>query len=198
MSGELLSVTKREDDFLLAGEACYDWEFQKYNFSYFRSRSVTHKAVSRYMQPFVPMATAVSGFDDRDMINQCLLCRYVVSYEPYYFKGWPHDFPGTVSYGEKMDALRRELREYLWDGEYRDTCGASVTVKGGGKAVYSLFQHKDGSSALVLCNYTGGDMTLLPSLEQGQLTRWRLVDGETWQPFHGKITLPPHSAAVAL
>jgi len=26
--------------------------------------------------------TAVTGFDDRDMVNQCLLYRYVMSYEP--------------------------------------------------------------------------------------------------------------------
>ena len=199
LAGELLSVQKKGDDFLLAGEACYDWEFQKYMFSYFRSRNVAHKPVSRYMQPFVPMATAVSGFDDRDMINQCLMCRYVISYEPYYFKGWPHDFPETVTYGEKMDELRKELRDYLWDGEYRDTCGATVTVKGGGShANFARFQRQDGDSALVVCNYGGGEVTLLPALEKGQLTRYRLVDDDTWHTFGGEITLPAHSAAVVL
>ena len=31
--------------------------------------------------------TAVTGFNDRNMVNQCLMYRYIISYEPYNFKG---------------------------------------------------------------------------------------------------------------
>jgi hypothetical protein len=49
--------------------------------------------------------TAVAGFDDRNMINQCLLYRYIISYEPNNFKGRLTDYPDTVAYSQKMDAL---------------------------------------------------------------------------------------------
>ena len=75
--------------------------------------------------------TAISGFNDRNMVNQCLLCRYIMSYEPYHFKGHLDDFPLTMDYGKRMDALRLELRDYFWDGEYRDTVGARVTNAAG-------------------------------------------------------------------
>ena len=39
--------------------------------------------------------TAVTGFNDRNMINQCLLYHYVISYEPYNFKGRLDDYPLT-------------------------------------------------------------------------------------------------------
>ena len=42
-----------------------------------------------------------------------------MSYEPYNFKGHLDDFPLTMDYGKKMDALRCELRDYFWDGEFR-------------------------------------------------------------------------------
>ena len=73
--------------------------------------------------------TAVTGFNDRNMINQCLLYRYIISYEPYNFKGRLDDYPLTMAYGKQMDALRTELRDYFWDGEFRDRMGASVRTE---------------------------------------------------------------------
>ena len=40
--------------------------------------------------------TAVTGFNDRNMINQCLMYRYIISYEPYNFKGRLDDYPLTA------------------------------------------------------------------------------------------------------
>jgi len=119
-------------DFLFAGEACYDWEMEAYHLSYHRSESKEHIPLSRYMLPDGLFMTAVTGFDDRNMVNQCLLYRYIISYEPYNFKGMPEDYPLTLAYGKQMDALRTELREYFWDGEFRDTVGATVLARPGG------------------------------------------------------------------
>ncbi|MBN2583374.1 MAG: hypothetical protein JXL80_09910, partial [Planctomycetes bacterium] len=117
-------------DFLVAGEACYDWEFEAYQLSYFRTWNARHVPLWRYLLPEAQIMTAVCGFNDRNMINQCLLYRYVMSYEPFNFKGLPDDFPQTIEYGKRMDTLRTELRDWFWDGEFRDTLGASVAVNG--------------------------------------------------------------------
>ena len=41
--------------------------------------------------------------------------------------------------GKRMDALRTELREYFWDGEFRDKVGATVTADGKPHHPYSVF-----------------------------------------------------------
>ena len=82
-------------DFLFSGEACYDWEMEAYQLSYHRSENKQHIPLSRYMLPQAQFMTAVTGFNDRNMINQCLMYRYMISYEPYNFKGRLDDYPLT-------------------------------------------------------------------------------------------------------
>ena len=151
------------------------------------------------MRPHAQLMTAVSGFNDRNMINQCLMYRYVISYEPYNFKGWLHDYPDTVAYGSKMDALRTEYREYLWDGEFRDTCGAKVvTLAGQAHHPYSRFEAGDGASALIICNYEDVSTCVTAELESGKLTQYRTVDEDIWHPVAGGINIPARSAVLVL
>lgn len=84
-------------DFLFAGEGVYDLEFQEYSLSYHRSEEREHLPLHRYTAPHQQMSTAATGFDDRNMVNQSLLYRYIVSYEPKNFHGYLHDFPLTVA-----------------------------------------------------------------------------------------------------
>ena len=93
-------------DFLFCGEAPQDWLMQYYPLSYFRIRG-NSEPMERYIDPQAPLMVAVTGFDDREMLNRCLLDRYIISYEPYYFKGHLTNFPLTLAYGKKIDALRR-------------------------------------------------------------------------------------------
>ena len=100
-----------DPEFLFAGEACYDWEMQVYQVSYHRSENKQHIPLSRYMLPEAQFMTAVTGFNDRSMVNQCLMYRYIISYEPYNFKGHLDDYPLTMAYGEQMDALLELARQ---------------------------------------------------------------------------------------
>ena len=136
-------------DFLFAGEAPQDWLQQYFPCSYFRivDGSVP---VCRYIDPYAPLMVAVTGFDDREMLNLILLYRYIISYEPYNFKGHLGDYPLTLAYGKKIDALRRKYREYLWDAEFKDTVGATVKADGGFH--YSVFVTSRGKRAVVIVN----------------------------------------------
>lgn len=188
-------------DFLVAGEACYDWEFEVYQLSYFRTWNPQHVPLWRYLLPRAQIMTAITGFNDRNMINQCLLYRYVMSYEPFNFKGRLDDFPATMEYGKRMDALRTELREWFWDGEFRDTLGATVTAGGQPHHPYTVFVNaKTGRRGLAVANYDLNQaVTVEVALEDGQtLGRWRLVDDPQWRPVSQGITLPPASAAVVV
>src|ERR1019366_9607690 len=92
----------------------------------------------------------VTGFDDREKLNLILAYRYIISYEPYNFKGHVTDFPLTLAYGKTIDALRRKYKAWLWDADFRDTLGASVTADGSHR--YTVFQTAAGKRAVVLVN----------------------------------------------
>ena len=191
---------KVNPDFLFAGEACYDWEFEAYHLSYHRSESKEHIPLSRYMLPHTPLMTAVTGFNDRNMINQCLMYRYIVSYEPYNFKGHLGDYPLTIAYGKQMDVLRTELREYFWDGEFRHEVGAQVTQEGKLYHPYAVFiNRKNGKAGVVVCNYDDGPVTVQVNMDNRQrLARYRLVDQASWRGTDAGIVIPARSAAVVI
>lgn len=199
---EFNKMLPQVNDFLFSGEACYDWEFEAYHLSYFRSENKEHIPLVRYINPYVPLMTAVTGFNDRSMINQCLMYRYIISYEPYNFKGRLDDYPLTVAYGTKMDDLRSELRDYLWDGEFRDVCGASVTTSDGKKhRPYSVFENQtNGKKCIVVCNYDYKEtveVSVKPD-DEAKVSLYRLVDEDVWHEISGFIKIPPCSAAVVL
>jgi hypothetical protein len=189
-------------DFLYAGEACYDWEYDAYHLAYHRSESKTHIPLQRYLLPDMPIMTAVTGFNDRNMINQCLMYKYIVSYEPYNFKGRLDDYPLTLEYGKKMDALRMELREYLWDGEFKDEVGASVTTSNGQKHTpYSVFvNRKNNLPCAIISNYDSkSTISVYVSFDNGTVaTKYRIVGEDNWKPYTESVLIPPESAAVVV
>lgn len=194
----------RDAAFLYAGEACYDWELEAYELSYHRSEDPEHVPLSRYLAPDALLMTAVTGFDDRSMCNQALMHRYVISYEPYNFKGRLEDFPRTVAYGRAVDELRRELQPWLWDAEFRDTVGARVTrADGTPHRPYAVFRRRDtGECAVVLVNAEAAHPVALtveltvPAARADR--RWRTVEDPDWHDLDGVVTVPPRSAVVVL
>ncbi|MCL2362815.1 MAG: DUF6259 domain-containing protein [Defluviitaleaceae bacterium] len=191
-------------DFMMAGEALLDWQFGSYEVSYFRSENKWHLPLSRYLQPKGLHMTAITGYNDRNMVNQCLLAQYVISYEPLNFKGRLSDYPDTVEYGKKMDALRTEYRKWFWDGEYRDVLGAKVIFedeKGEEKAhhPYSVFKAADGSLGVAIANYEDKAVKVMLLADDGQaFKQYRTVDNPELMDAGGWIEIAPRSAVIAI
>ena len=153
------------------------------------------------LRPNGQIMSAVIGFEDRGMINQCLLNQYIISYEPYNFKGMLSDFPLTAAYGSKMDQLRTDLREYFWDGCFREKIGGSVTLeRGGAVESYAVYEGTNGRTGMVICNYDEKNpITVIPRLENGEkLTQYRLIDDDGMTAFDGSFVIPPNSAAAVI
>ena len=103
-------------DFLFAGEGPQDWLMQYFPVS---ETGVTATPICQYLDTqHSLMIAGVSGFDDREQLNNILLNRCVIQYEPFLYKGHLHDFPLTMAYGQKIDDLRRKYKAYLWDGGF--------------------------------------------------------------------------------
>ena len=186
--------------FLMSGESPWDLQFRLYRLGYFRIEGAEHIPLQRYIDPHLPLMIAAEGWNDRQMINRAMLCRYVISYEPYNFKGRLDDFPLTMEYGEKVDALRRRYKAYLWDGEFKDTLGATVTAAGKPHSQYSVFvNNSTRQRALVVANPSDSDEVLFDITLPNAL-RLSVVTPETPEPrnFSGQLRVPASSAAVLL
>lgn len=188
---------KVNPNFLFAGEALEDWLWPGYPFCYLRIFDEGHIPVGRYIDPQAPMMVAVTGFDDREMLNLILMCRYIISYEPYYFKGHLTDFPLTLAYGKKIDALRRRYHEYLWDANFQDTIGAGVTSNGNTR--YSVFVTATGKRAVVVINQEETKtITAQVTLSNPGKLVTATPEAPEAQPTTGTLQIPARSAAVVM
>jgi hypothetical protein len=188
---------RKKPDFLFAGEACYDREMAVYHLSYHRSENKLHVPLSRYSLPRSQYMTAVTGFNDRNMVAQCLLYRYIISYEPFNFKGRLEDFPLTLEYGKKMDALRSELRDYFWDGEFRHELGATVECRGVAHHPFSVFLNaRNGKPGLVVANYEDEEVEVSARVQNSALSKWRTIEDPLWRSFCGNVRIPARSCVV--
>jgi len=187
------------DDFLMSGEACYEWEMDAYQLAYFRTEYRGHVPIHRYMLPHSQFMTAITGFNDRNMVNQCLMYRYVMSYEPYNFKGMLSDFPETVEYGGKMEALRTKYRKWFWDGEFVDKRGVSVKdEKDEPYGFYSVFKAADGSLGAVVLNYEREPLRVTVKSDGQKFGKYGYVDGGELVDFGGEVEIPARSAVILI
>ncbi|HEY0793501.1 MAG TPA: DUF6259 domain-containing protein, partial [Chthoniobacterales bacterium] len=189
-----------ESRFLLSAEAPFDLQQQHYALSYFRIFE-GHIPAERYADPFYPILIAATGFDDREMVNRALLYRYIISYEPYHFKGDLEDFPLTLAYGKLVDALRRRYAEFLWQAQFRDILGAEVAATAGPAVSYSVFTKDDsGPTAVVLVNDDPDSevrVTVKLAGASGNLA-WVSPEEPDLHPCDGAVRVPPRGAVVVL
>ncbi|HEX7362393.1 MAG TPA: DUF6259 domain-containing protein [Bryobacteraceae bacterium] len=198
MAKALDEVVKGSPDFLFSGEGPEDILLQYYPLSYFRIND-GHPPVCRYIDSQAPLMVAVTGFDDREMLNRILMYRYIISYEPYNFKGHLSDFPLTLEYGKKIDALRSRYKDRLWDAAYRDKLGARVTAGGQPHDLYSVFRNANGKRAVVVVNESATEH-LSAQVDVATPGKLVLVTPENPDPVpaSGSIAVPPRSAAVVM
>jgi hypothetical protein len=190
------AADKVNPDFLFSGEGPEDWLMQYFPCSYFRINNDS-KPVCRYIDPQAPLMVAVTGFDDREMLNLILMDRYIISYEPYNFKGRLSDYPLTLAYGKKIDALRRKYKAYLWDADFRDTLGANVTADGASR--YSVFVTSSGKRAVVVINQEFSKViTATVDLPHPGRLVVAMPEQPNAQPTTGTLQIPARSAAVVM
>lgn len=183
----------RADSFVIAGEGAYDAQFEHYDLSYFRSASPRHVPLGRMLRAGAPIVTALTGFDDRSMVNQALLYGYGMSFEPFNFKGRPRDMPDTVAYGVEVDRLRRDLSDWLWHGELvavSDERDISLPAD----VRSARWRASDGSEVTVLANQGGTERTVDIAVPPSSLV-WR-PGASAGLPADARLRLAPWSAAV--
>jgi hypothetical protein len=103
----------------------------------------------------------------------------------------------TLAYGKKVDALRRRYKAWLWDGEFRDTIGA--TVQADGIQRHSVFVTYKGKRAVVVVNEESAKEIIaavnLPNPASLAVVTPELPDT---RPATGSLRIPPRSVAVLM
>lgn len=190
------AADKTNADFLFAGEGPGDWLMPYYVLGYYRIGWGTRHAL-RYIDPQAPLLAAVRGFDARDEINVALAYRYIIEYEPYDFKGHITDFPLTLAYGKKVDALRRKYQAWIWDAEFRDDLGANVTADGNVR--HTVYRRSDGKRAVIVANLEQGKPITahLDLPNPGTLVSATPEEPDA-KPFSGTMQIPARSAVVVM
>lgn len=171
-------------EFLFAAETVYEDLQPSYQVSYIRSHYVDHAPLTRYVNPGLRMLTTVSGFDDRNQINQALLYGYLLCYEPFHFKGRLTDMPATVGYGQRVDRLRADLAGYLWDGTFEragELPAAPTALR------TARWRHRDGSSTLLAVANYNDDPATVEAAGLG-FTEQRGLDDD-WAPASGPVSI---------
>ena len=193
-------ANEHNPDFLMAGEACYDLELQHYSISYFRI-PINHVPLHRYINPDAEMMIAITGFNDRNMLNQAMMFRYIISYEPRNFKGRLDEFPATLEYGKLIDSLKKRYSGYLWDAEFRHTVGAKCFVNDKPLETYSVFVNKrTGERAVVVANFTNDKIENVRVKLDESVGKLQIVSPEKPEPENvdGGVTVLPQSVVVFL
>ncbi|MCW2163695.1 hypothetical protein B0I12_000821 [Microbacterium hydrothermale] len=188
---------ERADTFVIAAEGAYDDQFAHYDVSYFRSASPTHRPLGRQLRPDARIVTALTGFDDRSMIAQCVLYGYAMSLEPYNFKGRPGDMPATVALARQADALRDRHRDVLWNG--RLVVDHDVVAHRPDGAVHDLltvWEGADGARAVVAASYDDEPLSLhLTGLGAAETDG---LDGRRTRTADGRIDVPARGVTVVI
>jgi len=190
------AADKVDPDFLFSGEGPGDWLMPYYTLGYYRIGPGTRHAL-RYLDSQAPLMAAVTGFDDREKLNLILAYRYIISYEPYNFKGHVTDFPLTLTYGKKIDDLRRKYKAWIWDAEFRDGLGANVTADGAVR--YTVFRNASGKRALVVINQETAKAirATLDIPNPGSLMA-ATPEQPGAQPVSGPLQIPARSVVVVM
>lgn len=182
-------------DFLFSGEGPEDWLMQYYPVS---EVGIGNIPICQYIDSRHSLILAgVSGWDDRETLNMILLRHCVIQYEPFLYKGHITDFPLTLKYGQKIDALRAKYKAYLWDGNFRDTLGADVTADGTFR--YSVFNADNSKRAVVIVN-PESDKAIVAHVKLPHADKLFTATPEDRdaQPCSGTVKIPPRSVAVVL
>ena len=186
----------KNHDYLYCGEANYDIENQYYQVAYFRFDATNYIPVKRYIDPQGLIMVAVTGFNDRLTLNGCLKYKYIISYEPYNFKGHVTDFPLTLEYGKKIDELRSKYKEFLWEGDFLDTMNAKVMSGNQNFTSYTVFKNLQTNKygMVITNNNLKNSINVCVSLDNGA-TDLEYVTPENLNPvaYTDKINIPAQS-----
>lgn len=183
-------------EFLFAGDAPQDWLTQYYPVSRV-SLNPAQAPIARYLDAHAPLLVSVTGSNARETLNLILLYRCIISYKPSNFGGHLNEFPLTLAYGQKIDALRHRYKQYLWDAEFQGNVGASVDADGDCR--YVVYRTSAGKRAVVVVSWEQRRTTTVTlKLPGAQTIAFASPENPVAKPASPTLPIPARSAIVVM
>jgi hypothetical protein len=197
LSRSLQAASQRnEREFLFAGDAPQDWLTPYYPVSQI-SVGPGEAPLARYLDPHAPLLVSVTGLDARETLNLILLYRCIISYKPSNFGGYLNEFPLTLTYGKKIDALRRRYKQYLWDAEFQDNVGAKLDADGAYR--YAVYRTSTRKRAVVVVNWEQRKTIVVTlNLPGAQKIVFASPENPIARPVSPTLRIPARSAIVVM
>jgi hypothetical protein len=184
-------------DFALLGYGFYDAQSAFYN-GYFINPSNQGQSMHRYLDKNIPIVATVDVKTARKDMNVCLKNRYTICYDLRFYSNDLKTYPQIVQYGKQIEALRKQYSEFIWEGNFSDVIGATVS---GNNLSYAVYTRKsDGKKAVVITNQSGTDeataTVTVSNSKNGLLVAF--PENPKAVAFGGTVTLQPLSAAIVV
>jgi Domain of unknown function (DUF6259)/Glycosyl hydrolases family 38 C-terminal domain len=191
---------KVDPEFLLAGEATFDFCWQYMSIAYMRLRDWDHVPVFKYTFPEALITVCVHQFDYQS-VNNCLRVGYVINAEIHNMRASLASAPKLGAYIREILRIRAELIDYLWNGRFKDGLGA--TIGGDSKGIlYGVHVNtKNERRAVVLMNTTDVTKRVRVALDDNLAMRYRIYApfAESFlQSSSRRVTVKPRGVAVVV
>lgn len=187
-------------DFRLAAESHWDRIIPLVDASYSRFFSEQHLPTTGYTFPEYRQTCCIVGHYDLGLVNNCLRYGHIVNVEARCLHGSADDAPALARYVQEVLALRRSLRDVLWESRVEEPIG--IEVSGDKDVLLGLHRSRLGPrSALVLNHFVREARTARVDLP-GERTTTATIHRPGEQPRQVavpfEVSLEPDQVAVAV
>ncbi len=188
--------------FDIASESHWDRMVPFMSATYSRFFSPVHTPDFGYVFPEVRQSSCVTGPSDLHMVNNCLRYGHIINLEARCLHGTAADAPITARYAQAILALRRSLRDVLWDGRMQLPSAPGTRIEHDG-VLQGRFTSTDGRrTALVLNHWEEGTRKARIVELGGRTSGDVLLYGPGVVPkrisLPGEVTIEPEQVVVAV
>jgi hypothetical protein len=189
-------VRKAKPEIAVLGFGFFDAQTAIYD-GYRMGNGFLRQEKHRYINTQTPIISVIEDRTAREDLNLCLKDKYTVCYNFSLFGRELDRYPLIVKYGREIESLRKKYKEFIWEGEFRDTQGARVE---GDRLSYSVFQTGDGRKGLVIVN-NGTDKASTAKVTVDQSKRSLIVaspENPESVAYNGSVSIEPLSAILVM
>lgn len=190
-------VRSKNPDAVTLGYGLYDTQNGYYD-GYFINQSASKQSLQRYINPGIPLIASVDVRTARQDMNNCLKNRYNLCYDLRFYSNSLDTYPQIMEYGKQIEKLRNQYREFIWEGNFEDTAGATLK---GDPVAYAVYARKsDGRKAVVILNNSESQPASLQVSFNGSRHALETASPEQPQPtdYQGTLTIQPQSAVIVV
>lgn len=162
----------------------------------YRIPSVNTSSMQRYLNTDLPLIASVDVRTARQDMNMCLKNRYNICYDLQFYNNKLAAYPHIMTYGNQIETLRKKYADFIWNGEFTDTQGATVS---GADLSYAVYKRKsDGKKAVVIVNRSENKASTAKVSVDGRALVMASPEKQEAVAFSGNVEIQPQSVVVVM